>query len=151
MAKQSKFQARHLARLAAVQALYQIQISGKSVESVVEEFISYRFVYETEELSLFGADSGFFKFLVQQGTERAADIDKIVEATMTKDDSYERVNLVLKCILRLGCLELINDIDPPTAVVINEYVEISKGFYNNLEVAFVNGSLDAIAKTVRSS
>ena len=140
-----------MARLAAVQALYQIQMSGRSAELVVNEFLSHHFIYETEDFSLFGADPDFFSYLVKQAHERLEDIDGIVNKTMTKQESYDRVNLVLKCILRLGCLELINDSEPPTAVIINEYVEISKGFYNNLEVAFVNGSLDAIAKTVRST
>jgi N utilization substance protein B len=151
MSKQKKNQARRLARLAAVQALYQIELLDKPSLAVINEFISHHFIYETENLSLHGADTEFFKFLVKNSSERLVDIDRIVESVLTKNQPYSRISLVLKSILRLGCLELIHDNEPPIAVIINEYVEISKGFYDNREVAFVNGSLDAIAKTVRTT
>lgn len=147
--KNNKVNRRSMARLAAVQALYQMQQMDLDAQQVISDFKTHHFNEDLEGINLQYADHKLFEALVIGVACRLEDIDPIVVQTLNKDWRFERLESVLKSILRLGCFELIHDKEPPTAVVINEYVEIAKAFYNNQEVAFVNGSLDAIAKIVR--
>jgi transcription antitermination protein NusB len=142
-------QARSVARLAAVQALYQMEVSGAGSEAVVREFIDHRFDTDLEGERLAPADEAYFHDIVRGVVDRQAIIDKAIVRRLADNWRLERIDATLRAILRAGAFELIGRADAPTEVVIDEYVDIAKSFFNGPEPGFVNGALDAIAKDER--
>jgi len=143
-------QARSVARLAAVQAVYQMEVSGAGSEAVVREFIDHRFDADMEGQRLAPADEAYFREIVRGAVERQSRIDKAIVRRLAENWRLERIDATLRAILRAGAFELIAREDAPTEVVIDEYVEIAKSFFNGPEPGFVNGALDAIAKDERA-
>jgi N utilization substance protein B len=142
-------QARSVARLAAVQALYQMEVSGVGSEAVVREFIDHRFDADMEGERLAPADEAYFADIVRGVVERQANIDHAIVRRLAENWRLERIDATLRAILRAGAFELIARADAPTEVVIDEYVEIAKSFFDGPEAGFVNGALDAIARDER--
>ena len=143
-------QARTVARLAAVQALYQMETGGAGVESVIREFSDHRFGGDMEGEQLAQADEAFFAELVRGVVEGQTTIDRAVAHRLAEGWRLERIDATLRAILRAGAYELFRRPDVPTEVAINEYVEIAKSFFEGPEPGFVNGALDAIARDARS-
>lgn len=144
-------QARSVARLAAVQALYQMETAGTGVEAVVREFSEHRFDRDlSEDVRLAGADEAFFGDLVRGVVGQQAKIDKAITSRLATNWRLERVDATLRAILRAGTYELINRADVPVEVAIDEYVDIAKSFFEGPEAGFVNGALDGIAKDARA-
>ncbi len=144
-------QARSVARLAAVQALYQMETAGTGVEAVVREFSEHRFDRDlSEDVRLAGADEVFFGDLVRGVVGQQAKIDKAITSRLATNWRLERVDATLRAILRAGAYELINRADVPVEVAIDEYVDIAKSFFEGPEAGFVNGALDGIAKDARA-
>lgn len=140
---------RSLARLAAVQALYQIELTGAEPAAVVAEFAAHRFGREIDGDRYAEADGAFFSDLVGGGSERRADIDGAISAALPADWPLERLESVLRAILRAGAYELLARRDVPARVAINEYVEIAHAFFSGKEPGMVNGVLDRLARTLR--
>ena len=141
--------ARSVARLAAVQALYQMDVSGVGVEAVVREFGDHRFDHIIEGVDMAKADTVFFAELVRGAVKSQGDVDKIVVAHLATGWRLERIDATARAILRAGAFELLHGPDTPTEVVIDEYVGIAKSFFEGAEPGFVNGALDAIARHAR--
>lgn len=147
-------QARTVARLAAAQALYQMEVSSVGVEAVIREFSEHRFdralsSEEGEDSPLAGADEVFFADLVRGVVAGQARIDQAVVKRLAENWKLERIDATVRAILRAGAFELINRPDVPTEVVIDEYVELTKSFFDGPEPGFVNGALDGVARDVR--
>ncbi len=149
-ARTPSHQARTVARLAAVQALYQMETGGAGVESVIREFSDHRFGGDMEGEQLAQADEAFFAALVRGVVEGQTTIDRAVANRLAEGWRLERLDATLRAILRAGAYELFRRPDVPTEVAINEYVEIAKSFFEGPEPGFVNGALDAIARDARS-
>ena len=143
-------QARSVARLAAVQALYQMEVSGAGAEAVVREFVDHRFDADMEGERLAPADEAYFRDIVRGAVDQQSKIDKAIARRLAQNWRLERIDATLRAILRAGAFELIARPDAPIEVVINEYVEITKSFFDGPEPGFVNGALDAIAKDERT-
>jgi N utilization substance protein B len=146
-------QARSVARLAAVQALYQMEVSGAGVEAVIREFAEHRFdrgMEGDESEPLAHADEGFFADLVRGvvGTQR--EIDSAVVKRLATGWRLERLDATVRAILRAGAFELAHRADVPVEVVIDEYVDLAKSFFEGPEPGFVNGALDGVAQDVRA-
>ena len=142
---------RGLARLAAVQALYQIELTAADPGMVVSEFLSHRLGREIDGDQYAEADRGFFADLVKGCTERRADVDAAVTSSLPPDWPLARLESVLRAILRAGCYELLARSDVPARVVINEYVEIAHAFFSGKEPGMVNGVLDHVARSLREA
>lgn len=142
-------QARAAARLAAVQALYQREMEGTAVASLLHEFHHHRLGATIEDAEYAEADVDFFDDLVKGADARAGEIDGAIEAKLASGWSMTRLDKPMKAILRAGTYELMARADVPVAAVISEYVDVAKAFYEKREAGFVNGLLDAIAKQVR--
>jgi N utilization substance protein B len=145
---------RSVARLAAVQALYQMEVSGVGVEAVVREFTEHRFDRdldrEIEGSQLAEADEPFFAELVRGVVADQGAVDKAVVRRLASGWKLERLDSTLRAILRAGAYELKHRRDVPVEVAIDEYVEIAKSFFEGPEPGFVNGALDAIARDERA-
>ena len=142
-------QARSVARLAAVQALYQMEVSSAGAETVIREFSDHRFDRGLEEEILAGADEPFFADLVRGVVAHQKEVDVAVARRLAQGWRLERLDATVRAILRAGAYELTHRADVPTEIVIDEYVELAKSFFEGPEPGFVNGALDAVAQDVR--
>lgn len=145
---------RSVARLAAVQALYQMEVSAIGVESVIREFTEHRFDraldgVEGEGDTLASADEAFFAELVRGVVSEQKRVDAAIAKRLAENWRLERLDATVRAILRAGAYELANRLDVPTEVAIDEYVEVAKSFFEGTEPGFVNGALDAVARDVR--
>ncbi len=138
--------ARRAARMAAVQALYQMELSGGGAEEVAEEFIAHRF----DEFSETKPDAEFFSAIVTGVPVHQVEIDRAIAACLSEKWTMTRIDSILRAILRGACFELIGRRDVPAKVVIDEYVAIARDFFAGDEPGFVNGALDTIARRKRA-
>ncbi len=146
-------QARSVARLAAVQALYQMEVSGVGVEAVIREFTDHRFdrgIEGEESARLASADEAFFAELVRGVVGAQREVDAAVVKRLASGWRLERLDATVRAILRAGAFELSHRSDVPVEVVIDEYVELAKSFFEGPEPGFVNGALDGVAQDVRT-
>ncbi len=139
-------QARSVARLAAVQALYQMEIGEAGVDRVVREFQDHRFDRDLEGSPMAGADEAFFGELARGVVEAQGDIDTAIRAHLAKGWKMTRIDATVRAILRCAAFELLHRPEIPREIVIDEYLEIAKSFFDGPEPGFVNGLLDAIAR-----
>jgi len=143
---------RTAARLAAVQALYQMELAGTAAESVVNEFMVHRLAPDAaHEPPDFGeADSAFFAELARGAAAERDTVDRTIVASLSPDWPLLRLEAVLRAILRVGAYELAHRRDVPPEIAINEYVDIAHAFFAGKEPGLVNGVLDKIARDLRS-
>jgi transcription antitermination protein NusB len=144
-------QARSVARLAAVQALYQMETAGAGAEAVIREFCDHRFDRDLEGVRLAHADEGFFGAIVRGVVADQAAVDAAIRRRLAHGWRLERIDATARSILRAGAYELIARPDVPAEVAIDEYVEIAKSFFEGPEPGFINAALDAIARDERSA
>jgi N utilization substance protein B len=145
----SRGKRRSAARLAAVQALYQLDIAGGAAEAVVGEFNRYRLGGEVDGARLVEAEPALFGDLVLGVTQRRKEIDERLASVISGELSLDRMELLLQAILRAGAYEIIarSDIDPP--LTISEYVDVANSFFVRRESTIVNGILDRLARENR--
>ncbi|WP_374295862.1 transcription antitermination factor NusB [Sphingomonas sp.] len=141
---------RAAARLAAVQALYQHEMEGTAVPVLLHEFHNHRIGATIEDVEYADADTDFFDDIVKGVTDRAGEIDLLIEGKLAAGWSLARLDKPMKAILRAGTYELLARRDVPVGAVISEYVDVAHAFYERRESGFVNGVLDGIAKAVRT-
>jgi N utilization substance protein B len=142
-------QARSVARLAAVQALYQMETGGAGAETVIREFSDHRFDRDLDGAQLARADEAFFGDLVRGVVADQAAIDKAIGRRLASGWRLERIDATARSILRVGAYELMRRGDTPVEVAIDEYVEIAKSFFEGPEPGFINAALDAIGRDER--
>jgi len=143
---------RSVARLAAVQALYQMELASAGVEAVIREFDQHRFSRDPEGeqgAPLADADERFFAELVRGVVAEQAAVDAAVVKRLAKGWRLERLDSTARAILRAGSYELLRRPDVPREVVIDEYVELAKSFFEGSEPGFINAALDGVAQDAR--
>lgn len=152
VARRAEFspRARTVARLAAVQALYQLELTGAGVETVIREFSDHRFDADLEGEPLAEADEGYFADVVRGVVADQAAVDRAIVKRLAQGWKLERIDSTVRAILRVGAWELLRRPDVPTEVVIDECVELAKAFFDAAEAKFVNGALDAVARDLRA-
>ena len=141
---------RSAARLAAVQALYQMDVSGKGVIDALAEFEAFWIGREVEGVSFKPAENEFFRDILSGVVREQRPIDVKIDAALSAGWPLKRVEAVLRAILRAGAYELMFRKDVPARVVISEYVEVAHSFYAEDEPGLVNAVLDVIAREVRA-
>lgn len=137
---------RGAARLAAVQALYQMDVGRITLEETLAQFGTYRLGREIEGEQYLPADADFFRQIVTGVARHQLDIDPAVDKALADDWPVERVDATIRAILRAATFELTRRKDIPARVVITEYVDIAKAFHDDDAAALVNATLDAIAR-----
>ena len=140
---------RRAARLAAVQALYQMDISGKGVIDAFAEFETFWIGREVEGISFEPAENALFRDILSGVVREQRAIDGKVDAALAAGWPLKRIEAVLRAVLRAGTYELMFRPDVPARVVITEYVDVTHGFYHEDEPGLVNAVLDALAREVR--
>lgn len=141
---------RSASRLAAVQALYQMDLAATDVSTVISEFTEQRLPDAPADDPLHGADTQFFADIVRGVVRRQRDIDPAVDQTLATGWRLVRVDSILRAILRAATFELLERSDVPGKVVINEYINVAKAFFSEDEPRVVNGVLDKLAHGYRA-
>ena len=141
---------RSAARLAAVQALYQMEMEGAALAPLLHEFHQHRLGATIEDVEYADAEVDFFDDVVAGVDARREEIDALIAGRLAQGWTLERLDRPMRQILRAGTYELIARRDVPTGSVISEYLDVAHAFYDRRETGFVNGLLDAIAKTART-
>jgi len=140
---------RGAARLAAVQALYQMEIGGTELADVVAEFEMFRLGQEIDGDEYREADAAFFRDVVTGVVADQKLIDPRIHQTLMEDWPLKRIDVTLREILRAGLWELMRRRDVPAKVVITEYVDIARAFFEEDEPRIVNAVLDKLVRAVR--
>jgi N utilization substance protein B len=148
MAQANAHAARHSARLAAVQAIYQMELTGVDAESVTQEFCEHRFGKLEGERG--EPDEAFFAELVRGVPHHQVEIDCAIADNLSENWRLQRIDSILRAILRAGIYELVARKDVPAKVVIDEYLDIAHAFFGADEPAFVNALLDRVARRKRA-
>jgi N utilization substance protein B len=143
-------QGRSAARLAAVQALYQMELNGSGAEETVFEFTEHRFGREAETGTAGEVDVEFFGELVRGVPEHQEEIDAGITKVLSAEWRLSRIDSILRAILRAATFELIDRKDVPAKVVIDEYLDVSHAFFSGDEPSFVNAALDKLAHRKRA-
>ena len=140
---------RAAARLAAVQALYQMDVVTTGLNEILAEFESHWIGQEVEGEQYRPAEIAFFRSILQGVLEAQTVIDRMIDEALQKGWPLKRVEAVLRAILRGGTFELLRRTDVPARVVITEYADIAAAFFEREEVGMVNGVLDSLAHRLR--
>ena len=139
------------ARLAAVQALYQMEQTGQSARSVIADFMEDRLGLNDEGEPVEEADPDIFKAIVDGTVERQEMIDGAIMKRLASGWKIERLDATSRAILRAGVYELIAEISLPSQIILDEYVSIAHAFFEGAEPKFINGLLDAVSRDIRSA
>jgi N utilization substance protein B len=141
---------RSAARLAAVQALYQMDMTGIDITDVLAEFEAHRLGQEVEGDQYCAAEPEFFRALVEGVVQEQRRLDPRIDQQLAQGWRLTRVDSILRAVLRSGAYELLVREDVPARVVINEYVDIAHAFFGDEEPKVVNGILDRLAREART-
>ena len=139
------------ARLAAVQALYQMEQTEQSARSVIADFMEDRLGLNDEGEPVEEADPDIFKAIVDGTVERQEAIDAAIMKRLANGWKIERLDATSRAILRAGVYELIAEISLPSQIILDEYVSIAHAFFEGAEPKFINGLLDAVSRDIRSA
>ena len=136
------------ARLFAVQILFEMEINGKKINNILER-LTNEYLIEISRLNKTEkADKNHLIKILKGVTKNQKDIDLNINDNLI-GWSLSRIDSVSRAILRSALYELRECIDIPVKVIINEYIEISKSFFEGDEPNFINGILDKISKIYR--
>jgi N utilization substance protein B len=145
----SPSRARAAARLAAVQALYQLDMEATPLARLLDEFHRHRLGAEIEGDQYVAAEVAFFDAIVAGVAARKDEIDALLASKLAEGWRLDRLDKTMLQILRAGAWELMARADVPTGSAISEYVDVAHAFFEPREAKFVNGLLDAVARDVR--
>ncbi|WP_158744294.1 transcription antitermination factor NusB [Acidisphaera sp. L21] len=156
MGKPVKGRPRTASRVAAVQALFQSEQSGETVETIVDQFIRHRLGEIPgsggfEEGRVPDADVKLFSRIVRRAVQEQDMLDKLVADALPAEWPFTRLDPVLRALLRAAGAELGMSDGPPARVVLNEYLDVAHGFFTGDEPRMVNGLLDHMARTLRGA
>lgn len=141
---------RGAARLAAVQALYQMDVGGNGLKETIAEYETHRLGREIDGERYREADASWFRSIVSGVVTKQRELDPMIASALTMDWPLSRLDSTLRAVLRAGTLELSRHKDIPVAVIVTEYVEIARAFYDGEEPRIVNAVLDRLGRTLRS-
>lgn len=140
---------RSAARLAAVQALYQMDVAGTGIAEILAEFQTHWMGREVEGATYKPAEFEFFRSIVEGVLAHQGGIDREVDETLASGWPLARVEAVMRAILRAGAYELRHRKDVPARVVVSEYVDVGAAFFGREEAGMTNAVLDSLARAQR--
>jgi N utilization substance protein B len=141
---------RGAARLAAVQALYQMDVAGTGLNDILAEFESHWLGREVEGEQYLPAEAAFFRDLITGFAREQVKLDPLIDQALSAGWPLKRVEAVLRATLRAGAYELDHRRDVPARVVVSEYVDVARAFVDADETGMVNAVLDQLARQLRA-
>ena len=140
---------RGAARLAAVQALYQMDLAGSGLNDIMAEFESHWLGGEVEGVKFLPAEAAYFRDIVAGFVAEQSRLDPQIDAALVRGWPLERIDTVLRAVLRAAAYELDRRSDVPARVVVSEYVDVANAFVDREETGMVNAVLDQIGRQFR--
>ncbi len=141
---------RGAARLAAVQALYQMDMSGAGVLETAAEYETFRLGKEIDGETYLAADAQWFRAILAGVVREQTQLDPIIRESLVEGWPLSRLDATLRALLRAATFELLHRPDVPVAVVVSEYLDIAYAFFDDSdEPRMVNAVLDRIARLHR--
>jgi N utilization substance protein B len=140
---------RSAARLAVVQALYQMEVAGKGLNEIFAEFEAHWIGREIEGEQYKPADRTFFREVLQGVLDDQGEIDRHIDKALAGGWPLQRIETVMRAVLRAGAYELRGRKDVPARVAIKEYVDVAGAFFGPTESGMINAVLDRIAREAR--
>ncbi len=141
---------RSAARLAAVQALYQIDLTGSTGQQTIAQFVQFYLGQEIDGDEYLAPDEVLFRELVTGTLAQKDTLDQHILGCLTAEWPLDRLETILRAILRVATFELACRADVPARVVIAEYVDIAHAFFTGREPGLINGVLDRLGRTLRT-
>lgn len=141
---------RGAARLAAVQALYQMDIAGSGINDIFAEYESHWIGSEVEGEQYLPAEAAFFRDVVSGVVRDQKKIDPVLDEALSRGWPLQRIETILRAVLRAGAYELEHRKDIPARVVVSEYVDVAHAFVERDETGMVNAVLDQLARHYRA-
>jgi transcription antitermination protein NusB len=141
---------RGAARLAAVQALYQMDLAGSGLNDIMAEFESHWLGGEVEGVKFLPAEAAYFRDIVAGFVAEQSRLDPQIDAALVRGWPLERIDTVLRAVLRAAAYELDRRSDVPARVVVSEYVDVANAFVGATETGMVNAVLDQLAHHFRA-
>jgi transcription antitermination protein NusB len=148
--QERKANRRGAARLAAVQALYQMDVAAKGLNEIFAEFESHWLGREVEGSQYLPAEAAFFREVVGGVVRDQRRLDPMIDATLSKGWPLKRLEALMRAVLRAGLYELDQRRDIPTRVIVSEYVDVAGAFVDKDETGMVNAVLDQLGRQVRA-
>jgi N utilization substance protein B len=142
---------RGAARLAAVQALYQMDVAETPLHDILAEFESHWLGREVEGDEYLPAEAAHFRDVVGGVVTEQRKLDPMIDAALQKGWPLKRIETVLRAILRAGAYELDCKPDVPARVVVSEYVDVAHAFVDEDETGMINAVLDQLARQLRAA
>jgi transcription antitermination protein NusB len=149
--KNRKANKRGAARLAAVQALYQMDIAATGLNEIVSQFESYWLGSEVEGEQYRPAEAAYFRDIVSGVVREQSRLDPLIDAALRSGWPLKRIEAILRAVLRAGAYELACRSDVPARVVMAEYVDVAAAFVDEEETGMVNAVLDQLAHELRAA
>ena len=143
--------ARGVARLAAVQALYQHGMAATPVALLLTEFHHHRLGVGIEDEVYVDPDEAFFDDVVSGTLARSGELERRIASHLASGWSFDRLDRPMRAILLAGTYEIVARADVPIAAIVSAYADVAQAFYEPREVGFVNALLDSLAKATRTS
>jgi len=141
---------RGAARLAAVQALYQMDMTGAGLNEILAQFESHWLGREVEGEQYLPAEAAFFRDIVSGVVDAQRDLDPRIDAALEATWPLKRIEAILRSVLRAGAYELERRTDIPARVIVSEYVDVAHAFVDRTETGMVNAVLDRLARSARA-
>jgi N utilization substance protein B len=142
---------RGAARLAAVQALYQMDIAGTGLNEILAQFESHWIGREVEGEQYLPAEAAFFRDVVEGVVREQRKLDPLIDRALAEGWPLKRIETLLRAVLRGGAYELDHRRDVPARAVVSEYVDVANAFVGREETGMVNAVLDALARQLRAA
>ena len=142
---------RGAARLAAVQALYQMDLAGTGVNEIMVQFEKHWLGSEIEGVQYRPAEPAYFRDIVEGVLREQKRLDPQIDAALARGWPLKRIETVLRAVLRAGAYELACRADVPARVVTAEYVDVAGAFVDKEETGMVNAVLDQLAHELRAA
>ena len=156
MSRPPKARTRTASRLAAVQALFQSEQGSDNAETVIDQFVRHRLgelpgTGGFEDGRIPDAEVPLFARIVRGAVRQQDTIDRMLSEALPEEWKFERLDPVLRAVLRCAGAELAMADGPPARVVINEYMDVARGFFTGGEPGMANAVLDRLARLLRES
>jgi N utilization substance protein B len=142
---------RGAARLAAVQALYQMDLAGTGLNDILAQFARHWLGAEVEGVEFLPAEEAYFRDIVGGFVAAQTRLDPQIDRALSRGWPLDRVDTVLRAVLRAAAYELEQRRDVPGPVVVSEYVDVAGAFVDKAETGMVNAVLDHLARQLRAS
>jgi transcription antitermination protein NusB len=149
--KARKANKRGVARLLAVQALYQMDMAGTGVNEILTQFESYWLGGEIEGVQYLPAEKAFFCDVVSGVVGQQRELDPLIDEALQSGWPLQRIDAVLRAVLRAGAYELIHRRDVPSRVIVSEYSDVASAFVERDETGMINAVLDQLARKLRAA